>query len=172
LILGTATATDLVTASPTITSNASGTFPVGKTTVTWTAKDAAGNSSSCAQTVTLTQILTFPYKGFLGSAKNPPMVNVIGPSDVIALKFNLGGDRGLGVIAAGYPSSSKIACANGPLNKAEDIDTSKRGLYYDTKTSTYRYVWQADKSSKGTCQLFTLKLVDGTEHQLLFKITK
>src|SRR6185503_1971880 len=49
-----ATATDAVTASPTITySQASGTlFPLGTRTVNVTATDAAGNSSACAFTVT------------------------------------------------------------------------------------------------------------------------
>ena len=39
-----ATATDLVDASPSITSDAPASFPVGTTTVTWTATDASGNS--------------------------------------------------------------------------------------------------------------------------------
>jgi len=36
------------------TANASGTYPIGNTTVTWTATDASGNSSTCNQTVTVT----------------------------------------------------------------------------------------------------------------------
>jgi len=39
--IGTATATDIF--NVTITNNASATFPVGATTVTWTATDANGN---------------------------------------------------------------------------------------------------------------------------------
>jgi hypothetical protein len=35
------------------TGNASGTYPVGTTNVTWTATDASGNSSICTQTVTV-----------------------------------------------------------------------------------------------------------------------
>ncbi len=35
------------------TADASGVYPVGLTTVTWTATDAAGNSSTCMQTVTV-----------------------------------------------------------------------------------------------------------------------
>jgi len=35
------------------TANASGTYPIGVTEVVWTATDAAGNSSSCAQTITV-----------------------------------------------------------------------------------------------------------------------
>jgi uncharacterized repeat protein (TIGR01451 family) len=50
---GTATATDNCS-TPTISRSPSGnTFPVGSTTVTWTATDAAGNSSTATQTVTV-----------------------------------------------------------------------------------------------------------------------
>jgi ELWxxDGT repeat protein len=69
-----ATATDDVTANPTITySQAPGTnFPVGSTTVTATAADAAGNTSSCSFAVTVTYV-----------DNTPPVVTC--PSDVAAV---------------------------------------------------------------------------------------
>ena len=53
--LGTATATDLADADVEITSDAPGQFPLGTTTVTWTATDGSGNSATDAQTVTLVE---------------------------------------------------------------------------------------------------------------------
>jgi len=50
--LGQATATDLF--AVTISNNAPATFPVGATTVTWTATDANGNSTTATQLVTVT----------------------------------------------------------------------------------------------------------------------
>ena len=50
--IGTATGTDNC-AAPTITSNAPGTFPIGNTTVVWTATDGAGNIDTCHQIVTV-----------------------------------------------------------------------------------------------------------------------
>ena len=50
---GTATATDAV-GVVSLTNNAPGTFPLGTTTITWTATDAAGNSASATSTVTVT----------------------------------------------------------------------------------------------------------------------
>lgn len=50
--IGTATATDIFT-PVTITNNAPATFPVGVTTVTWTATDANDNVSTANQTVTV-----------------------------------------------------------------------------------------------------------------------
>ncbi|MES2559229.1 MAG: HYR domain-containing protein [Bacteroidota bacterium] len=43
-----------VTNSINNTSNASGVYPVGTTNITWTARDASGNTSTCEQTVTVT----------------------------------------------------------------------------------------------------------------------
>ncbi len=51
--IGTATATDNCTASPTITNDAPVSFPIGNTTVTWTATDGSGNTSACTQVVTV-----------------------------------------------------------------------------------------------------------------------
>jgi hypothetical protein len=52
--IGTATATDNCDPSVTITNNAPALYPLGVTTVTWTATDDAGNISTCSQTVTVT----------------------------------------------------------------------------------------------------------------------
>ncbi|WP_445738394.1 HYR domain-containing protein, partial [Mariniflexile sp.] len=51
--LGTPTASDNCSAV-TLTNNAPLSFPLGTTTVTWTATDASGNTATCEQTVTVT----------------------------------------------------------------------------------------------------------------------
>ena len=51
--LGTATATDAVDGSLTPSNNLSGPFETGDTIVTWSATDAAGNTGSATQTVTV-----------------------------------------------------------------------------------------------------------------------
>jgi len=51
--IGQATATDNVDPNPTVTNNAPALFPLGTTTVTWTATDAAGNVATGTQTVTV-----------------------------------------------------------------------------------------------------------------------
>ena len=53
--LGTPTVNDLADPAPTVTNNApAGGFPVGTTTVVWTARDASGNAANANQTVTIT----------------------------------------------------------------------------------------------------------------------
>lgn len=54
--IGTATATDLF--SVTVTSDAPATFPVGATTVTWSATDTNGNTATATQLVTVNLIDT------------------------------------------------------------------------------------------------------------------
>ncbi|KIQ19111.1 hypothetical protein RT99_15315, partial [Flavobacterium sp. MEB061] len=53
VVLGTPTTTDNCTGTITVTNNAPSSFPIGITTVTWTAKDASGNTQTCTQTVTV-----------------------------------------------------------------------------------------------------------------------
>jgi len=52
--IGTATATDFCPGAVTVTNNAPASFPIGVTTVTWTARDAAGNTATAQQTVRIT----------------------------------------------------------------------------------------------------------------------
>ena len=49
----TATATDICDASPTITSDELAIYPLGTTTVTFTAEDDSGNTATCTTTVTV-----------------------------------------------------------------------------------------------------------------------
>jgi HYR domain len=51
--IGTATASDDCDPSPSVTNDAPALFPLGSTTVTWTATDAAGNESTATQTVSV-----------------------------------------------------------------------------------------------------------------------
>ena len=51
--LGVATATDIVDPMPTITSDAPISFPIGTTTITYTATDDSGNSATATQEITI-----------------------------------------------------------------------------------------------------------------------
>jgi hypothetical protein len=55
ITLGNATASDNC-GTPTITNNAPTSYPLGVTVVTWTATDAAGNTASAQQTVTVVAV--------------------------------------------------------------------------------------------------------------------
>ena len=76
------------------------------------------------------------------------------------VKFDLGGDRGLLVVAAGYPKSFEVACPNGadPVNVIPEtaITAGTSGLTYDAATGLYTYVWKTDRGWSGTCRQLVL----------------
>ncbi|PJA24498.1 MAG: hypothetical protein COX57_08560, partial [Alphaproteobacteria bacterium CG_4_10_14_0_2_um_filter_63_37] len=78
--LGSATATDLVDGTLTPASDAPTDFPVGTTVVTWSATDAAGNTGTATQTVTVVD-MTPP------TVTAPPAITLeaTGPRTVVAL---------------------------------------------------------------------------------------
>ncbi|MGH9878968.1 MAG: HYR domain-containing protein, partial [Nitrososphaerales archaeon] len=55
VILGTPTVTDNVDSSPIVSNNAPSAFPIGTTTVIWTAEDFSGNTATAAQQVSITE---------------------------------------------------------------------------------------------------------------------
>jgi hypothetical protein len=56
--LGTPTVSDIVDATPRVSSYAPTQYLLGTTTVTWTARDANGNAAACSQRVVLPLLIT------------------------------------------------------------------------------------------------------------------
>ena len=89
------------------------------------------------------------------------------------VKFTLGGDMGLNVLATGAPTSTPYACASGIDAPVEQtVSANASGLTYDAVLAQYSYVWKTDKAWAGTCRRFTLTLRDGTVHEALFKFAR
>ena len=78
--LGGATARDIVDGSVTVTNDAPGTFAVGTTTVSFSAKDKSGNASTGRSTVTVTKAAVAPAKP----------VDRVPPDDVRGLSVKAG----------------------------------------------------------------------------------
>lgn len=113
----------------------------------------------------------YSFTGFAAPVANPPVVNMVHAGQAIPIQFQLGGDFGLNIVASGYPTAQQVSCASGvAANPATATDTAgSSGLQYNAATGTYTFVWKTSKASAGTCQLFTLKLNDGTSHTALFE---
>ncbi|MHB9026388.1 MAG: HYR domain-containing protein [Armatimonadota bacterium] len=79
--LGTPTVADNADPQPTVTNNAPAIFPVGVTDVTWTARDAAGNTVTATQEVTIN--LAQPAFAILGI--NPPTISAEARTSTITL---------------------------------------------------------------------------------------
>jgi predicted extracellular nuclease len=103
------------------------------------------------------------FTGFLQPVDNGGVLNQVRAGQAVPVKFQLGGDRGLDILASGSPTSATIPCAGGAVDPIEETATAgASGLQYDAATQTYTYVWKTQRAWSGTCRRFTLKLDDGT----------
>ncbi len=142
----------------------------GTYTVTVSVTDRFGATGSKAASHTV----IFNWAGFFQPVDNLPELNVAKAGSAIPVKFSLGGDKGLGILAVGFPTSSKIVCdSTEPQDNIEQTVTAgSSSLQYDPLTGQYTYVWKTDKAWAGTCRQLTVKLVDGTVHTANFKFNK
>ena len=162
------TATDNCTLSPTVTSEpVSGSiFNRGITVVTVTATDELGNSAM----VTFNVRVLYNFSGFFQPIDPFPALNIATGGSAIPVKFSLSGDKGLNILAAGYPASSPIPCdENEPGSIIEEtVPTGETVLSYDPVSDQYKYVWKTSKDWRRTCRLLIVKLADGSEYYAKF----
>jgi hypothetical protein len=112
---------------------------------------------------------TWPFTGFFSPVDNPPTENAAKAGSNIPVKFSLGGNRGLNILATGYPRAVAISCSStAPEDDIEEFTTLTNDLVYDAVTNRYQYNWKTPKSFAGTCQRLDFKFVDGTTYSALF----
>jgi predicted extracellular nuclease len=113
----------------------------------------------------------FNFAGFFQPVDNLPTINAATAGSAIPVKFSLSGNKGLNILAAGYPTSQQVACADGaPIDTIEETVTAGgSSLSYDAATGQYKYVWKTNKAWAGTCRILVVKLTDGTEHSAMFR---
>ena len=163
-----ATASDSCDASvPVTVSGAVNTNAVGTYTLTYSATDDSNNTGTATRTVTV----IFNFTGFFSPVNNLPTINQMNAGRSIPVKFSLGGNQGLGIMAAGSPYSQQVSCStSAPIADVESTETSGGStLTYDSGSGQYNYNWKTESSWAGTCRVLTVKLIDGTEHTAYFK---
>lgn len=143
---------------------------IGTKTLTATATDNVGNES----TSTHSYSVIYDFGGFRRPVDPLPTLNVVKAGSAVPVKFSLGGDQGLGILAAGSPTSKVSTCevAGDPDTIETTVTAGFSTLSYDAAADQYSYVWKTDKAWAGACRTLTVKLADGTTHQALFKLTK
>jgi predicted extracellular nuclease len=114
-------------------------------------------------TDTATINVIWNFGGFAGQNQERPASNTAKAGSNLTIRFSLGGDQGLAVIAAGYPRSGAYTCGGTPLLDATEPTTGD-GLTFSVNTGQYSYPWKTSKSWANTCRTFILKLGDGTYH--------
>jgi hypothetical protein len=145
------------------------TSSVGPKTFHVSARDNAGNASE----KDVHYSVVWPFEGFFSPVNNQPTLNRVNAGRAIPIKFSLGGDRGLGVLADGYPKSQDVACdSTAPVDGVEEtVSADSSGLSYDAASGRYVYVWKTDRAWAGTCRQLVLKLEDGSTHRVTFTFT-
>ncbi len=143
------------------TSNGVGTF----TATCGGALDVAGNADSKSATYRV----QYAFRGFFSPVDNLPTMNVVTGGQAIPVKFDLGGDFGLDILASSSPVSASIACLTGALvdEIEETVTAGSSALTYSG--GQYVYIWKTSKGWARTCRALQLKLDDGTTHQANFR---
>jgi alpha-tubulin suppressor-like RCC1 family protein len=143
---------------------------VGNRTVQGKVRDQDGDQTEYVASVAV----IYAFSGFIGSIDAPPTFNTVKAGSAVPAKFNLGGDQGLVILAAGYPKSQPVQCdASSPADPIEEtVSAGASSLSYDASTGQYTYVWKTEKAWANTCRVLTLRLVDGSEYTALFKFSR
>lgn len=143
---------------------------VGTHTFEVVARDAAGNSSLRS----VTYSVVYAFAGWLSPVDNRPTLNRVKAGSAVPVKFTLGGDHGLGVLAAGYPKVATMDCTASTVDLIETVMSSSAnsGLSYDAASDTYQYVWKTQKGWANSCRVLVVRLADGTDHMADFSFVK
>ncbi|WP_182449822.1 IPT/TIG domain-containing protein [Streptacidiphilus sp. P02-A3a] len=148
-----ATATTCTATTPPGTA---GTVDVRVTTV--------GGTSATSSADHYTYVTPFTFTGFLLPVLNPPFLNPRVAGLPVPVPFSLHGNKGLGVTAAGSPTSQPVNCATHAPTGTPTATT----LTYIPLLGIYTYNWKTPTTYHGTCQQFTLTLTDRSTHTAYF----
>lgn len=113
----------------------------------------------------------YSFSGFFFPLSNPPAYNSVGAGMPVPAAFKLGGNRGLGIFAPGYPASRPISCTTGArLGPATPATAATRsGLIYHRGMDVYVYPWKTEPSWENTCRELVVRLADETQHTVRFR---
>lgn len=144
----------------------SASLSVGSYTVTVRVTDAGGLSTTASTTV---QVI-FNFAGFFAPVDPLPTLNRVKAGQAIPVKFSLGGNFGLNILAS--TTSMPVNCStSSPIDDVESTVTAgNSSLQYDATSGRYIYVWKTDKAWAGQCRLLTVTTTDNVAHQALFTL--
>ena len=134
------------------------TSSIGPHSFSVTATDANGKTT----TGTAQYRVVYPFTGFDSPVDTGGNLTGVRAGEGIALKFSLGGDRGLGAVTGvGWQSAT---CGDWtPTNGSLGADAK---LSYKASTDRYQELVATSSSWKGACRILQLDLADGTHPQV------
>jgi hypothetical protein len=142
------------------------------------ALDAAGNAAdpTVVHYTVNSPSTTYNFTGFFQPVDNPGpgpsyVFNSVKAGAAVPVKFSLGGDQGLDIFAAGFPTSGPASCTTAAITDPieQTVTAGNSSLSYDPASDTYTYVWKTIKGWTG-CRVLTVQLDDGTQHLAYFKL--
>jgi hypothetical protein len=150
------------------------TSAIGPQTATAPAGTAEDNVGLQSLVDTCSYNVIYNWSGFFSPVDDLPTLNLVKGGSSVPMKFNLGGNQGMGILAAGYPKSISIPCdSTAELDALETVATAgSSGLNFDSTTNQYNYIWKTDKAWTSGCRQVEVKLIDGTSHRANFKFSK
>jgi hypothetical protein len=116
----------------------------------------------------------FVTGGFLPPIVNPPQVNSANAGSTIPIKWQLKDVSGNFItdlstvqpFPLGVTYQSSNCSFTQPFGDTVALPTGGTSLRYDTSTNQFVYNWATPTTSG--CYVFTLSLIDGTQHQAYF----
>jgi hypothetical protein len=116
---------------------------------------------------------TFQFEKWKKPFKSAPQLNESEGGEAIAVKFSMGGDFGLGILAQGFPMSQQIDCNTREVmgDATPTVSTNhNQGLTYGGgDNGFYKYKWKTMKKWKNTCRQFMLTFTTGETQVLMFR---
>lgn len=141
---------------------------VGSHTLTATASDVAGNSSTSTRSYTVAPWTT---AGFFQPVDMNGVLNTVKNGSTVPVKFRVyAGQTQVTDTSRVTFSAAKIACDTGASQDAVEVTaTGGTSLRYDTTGGQFVYNWATPKVA-GACYALTMTTADGTATTALFKL--
>ena len=115
--------------------------------------------------------MIWDFSGFFPPIANLPKLNGVKAGSAVPVKFSLGGNQGLAILAEGSPTSTPVNCTTLAPTGSPQAITIAEALSYRSDIDTYSLTWKTTKGWTG-CRLLTVELDDGTVHEAAFRFTK
>lgn len=119
--------------------------------------------------------------GFASPIADPPALNTVEAGRTLPLRFSIGGDQGLDILASNSPYSRQVDCLTlATVTPGSTFTTprpipvpatppGKAGLSYNAGADRYQYTWKTLGDWSDTCREFVLTLDDGRQHRAYFR---
>jgi hypothetical protein len=130
----------------------------------------ARTSAFSVWAVTAPSIEPYPLSDFFSPIRTGPEVNAAKAGRTVPVKFSLGGDRGLDVLAEGSPSSRAVPCSSAASVAVPDLTSEPSALHYDATSDQYAYLWRTSSTWTG-CRELSVRFVTGQELTAVFRFS-